>query len=121
MTTNYPLLDFVIGFILGYATIWYVNSIYKELRKILKKKYYTLYIFDERNEKFEKVSTYKERSMRNAITEHFLSYGGNAELTHFRTITDYNDNTMRYFLTINGDHCFFAMLRESDGAKIEQR
>ena len=119
--TDYPLLDFIIGFVFGYATIWYIESVYKELRKILKKKYYTLYIFDEGNEKFEKIATYKERSMRNAITEHFMSYNGNAELTHFRTITDYNDNTMRYFLTVNGDHCFFTMLREAEGVKVEQR
>ena len=73
------------------------------------------------NEKFEMVATYKERSMRNAITEHIQSYGGNADLTRIKIITDYNENTMRYFLTVNGDACFFAMLRESDGAKIEQR
>ena len=118
--TNYLLLDFIVCFILGYATFKYVNSVYKELKKILKKKYYTLYIIQEDNEKGEKVATYKERSMRDAITEHLLSYGGNAELTRFKTITDYNENTMRYFLTVNGDVLFFAMLRESDGVKIEQ-
>ena len=110
--TDYLLLDFMIGFVFVYATLWYVDSVYKELRKILKKKYYTLYIFDEGNEKFEKVATYKERSMRNAITEHFLSYNGNAELTHFRTYTDYNDYTMYYVLNVNGDTNMYAMLRE---------
>lgn len=118
--TDYLLLDFILGAILGYTTVWYIHSVIKELSKMLKKKHYTLYIYHEGNQKFEKVTTYKERSMRNAITEHFLSYNGNATISHFKTITDYNDNTMRYLLTVDGDAYLFTMLREAEGVTNEQ-
>ena len=119
--TKYIILDIVIIAIFVAATLWYIQTAGKDIVNLFKKKYYTLYIYHEGEEKFKKVATYKERSMRNAITEHFLSYNGNATLSHFKTITDYNENTMRYFLSVDGDAYLFTMLREVDGAKVEQR
>ena len=81
----------------------------------LKKKNYTLYIYHEGTKQFEVHTTYKERTMRNAITEHFLSYGGNATLSNFKTYRDYNDYEMYYELNVDGDTYNFAMIKEVNG------
>ena len=115
-------MDTLLVLIMIAATIWYIDSTKEDLAKLLnklKKKHYTLYIYHEGNKKFEKITTYKERNMRNAIVQHFLSYERDISLLRFKPYTDYNDYTMHYVLDIDGDLYIFAMLRESEGVKVE--
>lgn len=99
-----------------------INSIIYKLNQFiyrLKKKNYTLYIYHEGTKQFEEHTTYRERTMRNAITEHFLSYGGNATLSRFKTQRDYNDYAMYYDLNVDGDTYNFKMIKEVSGATNE--
>ena len=94
---------------------------FKKLINNLKRKNYTLYLHGKDKKDDKKIATYKERSMRNAILKHFLSYKRKVETLKFKPYTDYNENTMHYLLDVDGKVCVFTMLREVDGAKVEQR
>ena len=92
----------------------------KKLINKLKKKTYILYLYED-EQQGKKIATYKERSMRNAILKHFLSYKRKVETLKFKPYTDYNDNAMYYILDVDKEVHLFSMLREVDGVKVEQR
>ncbi|MGM9987600.1 MAG: hypothetical protein ACI35O_10275 [Bacillaceae bacterium] len=114
-------LDIVLILIMEAATIWYIYSIKDDVINIIKKKTYILYIYHEGTQRFEVITKYKERSMRNAMTEHFLSYERDLALLYYKPYMDYNEFVMNYTLTIDGDVYQFTMIQEIEGVTIEQR
>ena len=91
----------------------------KELKKILKKKRYILYIYYEGSQDYELITTYKERSMRNAILEHLLSYEKGRVTNYFYSDMNYNEYVMNYSMVIDGEIKRFSMIQELDDSLYE--
>ena len=121
MTTGYEGLDLLLALILAAATFWYGYTIADELIKKFKKKTYWLTIYYENTNTSEVIGTYRERNMRNAMLNHFLSYGRDLALLEVKTDTDYNDILMAYSLNIDGKIHHFVMIMELEDVEIEQR
>ena len=120
MSTGYEGLDLLLVLILAAATSWYGYTIADELIKKYKKKTFWLTRYYEDTKTSEVIGTYKERNMRNAMLNHFLSYGRDLSLLEVETETDYNNLLMAYSLNIDGTTHHFVMIMDLEDIEIEQ-
>lgn len=121
MTTGNMTLDVLLALILLAATIWYVKSLVVELYRLLRKKTYRLSIYHDDEQTHEFICTYRERSMRSAMVNHFLSYNCDLAKLRYQPYIEYNDLVMCYTLNIEGETYYFTMFQEVEGVKVEQR
>lgn len=111
--TEYLWLDIILVIIFIAATVWYVKSLIDELKYIMKKSLYYLCIYNEDKGKFEVISVYTERKMRNAVANHITTYRIDLKYLHYQPFVDYNEYAMHYSLFLGEHETHFTMLHES--------